>query len=172
MEEQNEHFEEESTSTENPCVQEQQRIAELEEQLQAKQEENLRLLAEFDNFRKRTARERIELTRSAGQDVIKDFLPVLDDLERAMQNMNAADDIDALREGVDLIESKLRKTLSARGLSEMDVLGEDFDPEHHEAVTKMPAPSEDQVGKVIDQLEKGYKLNDKIIRYPKVVVGA
>ncbi len=144
---------------------------ELEIQLKEKSDAHLRLYAEFDNYKKRVAKERIELFKTAGQDVIRDLLPVLDDLNRAKQNMNDASDVEALKDGVELIINKLYTALSNKGLSAMETVNEVFDPEIHEAVTEIPAPTEEQKGKVVDELEKGYKLNDKIIRFPKVVVG-
>jgi len=130
----------------------------------------LRLFSEFDNFRKRSAKERSELIRTAGAEVIKSLLPVVDDFERAKKSMDAAQDIEALKTGMDLVHAKFKKILEDRGLIEVNPVGEPFDAEVHEAITNLPAPSEDQKGKVLDVVEKGYKLNDKIIRYPKVVV--
>ena len=124
----------------------------------------LRTMAEFENYKRRNARERAELINTAGQGVMKALLPVLDDFERASQNGE-------LSEGVGLIYQKLLRTLQEKGLKPMESTGEPFDPEYHEAVTEFPAPSEDMRGKVVDTTERGYLLNDRIIRYAKVVVG-
>jgi molecular chaperone GrpE len=131
----------------------------------------LRLYSEFDNYRRRTAKERLDLMKSAGEDVFKLLLPVLDDFDRAMASMQKATEVAAVREGVALIHQKLTKELGGRGLRPFDPKGEVFDPEVHEAVTQFPA-SDDMKGKVVDVLERGYTLNDKVIRFAKVVVGA
>jgi molecular chaperone GrpE len=131
----------------------------------------LRLVAEFDNFRRRTAKERIELMQTAGRDVIKDVLDVLDDADRAQKQLDGTDDIKQIREGVTLVFNKLRNEMLSKGLKPMDAIGKNFDPDLHEAITEIPAPSDDMVGKVIDEVVKGYYLNDKIIRHAKVVVG-
>lgn len=141
--------------------------AEVEEQ----KDKYLRLFAEFENFRRRTARERIELVKTAGQDIMAELLTVLDDFERAEKAMAESDDIQAAREGFRLIREKLFKKLESKGLTAMDSLNKDFDPDLHEAVTEIPVPEEDRKGKVVDVLEKGYSLGEKIIRYAKVVVG-
>jgi molecular chaperone GrpE len=147
------------------------KIKELEEQITELKDKNLRILAEFDNFRKRTAIERIEMAKVAGQDIISDLLPVLDDMERAKQAFEENKNLEDLQNGFSLIMQKIEKTLSAKGLKKMDAIGQPFDPEFHEAITEIPAPSKKMKGKVIDEVEKGYSLNDKIIRYAKVVVG-
>lgn len=131
----------------------------------------LRLYSEFDNFRKRTARERIDLIGTAASDTIKSFLPVIDDFERAMKSIEQAKDINALNEGVQLIHKRFVETLTHKGLKEMDVMEKTFDPEFQEAITKIPAPKEELKGKVVDVVEKGYFLHDKVIRYAKVVIG-
>lgn len=131
----------------------------------------LRLYSEFDNYRKRTIREKSDLLKSASSDVIGLMLPVLDDFERAIQNMGEAKDIDAVKEGIDLIFNKMKKSLEQKGLEEIKAIGEEFDTDKHEAITNIPAPSDDMKGKVIDQVEKGYFLNGKVIRFSKVVVG-
>lgn len=140
--------------------------AELEEQ----KDKYLRLFAEFDNFRRRTAKERLELVQTAGKDVITALLTVLDDSDRAEKQMQQTDNVEQIREGVQLVFQKLRNILSARGLKEMNSKGEDFDVEKHEAITEIPVPGSE--GKVVDEIEKGYYLNDKIIRFAKVVVGS
>lgn len=131
----------------------------------------LRLFAEFDNFKKRSVKERLELMKSAAQDTISDLLPVLDDFERAKQSAEDESSAEPFSEGVLLVYNKLFNTLKAKGLQAMESTGEEFNPEFHEAITKIPAPSEDMKGKVIDTVTTGYKLHDKIIRHPKVVVG-
>lgn len=174
MEDKNQEITEEQveeTTQEEQQPSEENRIAELEEQLASEKDQRLRLFAEFDNFRKRTAKERIEFSKVASKDVLKDFLPVLDDINRAHVNIDASDNLEAVKEGVDLILDKLWKVLSAKGLAEMKVKGEAFNPDLHEAITEIPAPSEDMKGKIVDVVEQGYTLNEVIIRYPKVVVG-
>jgi molecular chaperone GrpE len=142
-----------------------------EEKMADLENKYLRLVAEFDNYRKRTARERLEFLTVAGENLMTGLLPVLDDFERAAKAMNETDDIAAVREGVELIYNKLSKYLEAKGLKQIDALGKDLNTDEHDAVTKFPAPSDDQKGKVVDVLQHGYSLNGKIIRYAKVVVG-
>ena len=146
-------------------------IAKLEEQLAELNDKYLRLFSDFDNYRKRTAKERIELAKTAGEDFFKAVLPVLDDFERGLKAMNEAADVNALKEGVDLIYNKLNNTLTAKGLEPLTSIGNTFDADIHEAITNIPAPSEDMKGKVIDEVERGYALNGKVIRYAKVIVG-
>lgn len=147
-----------------------------EEKLKAEvaewQNKHLRLYAEFDNFKRRTSKERLELLQIAGKDVIVDLLPVLDDFERAQKSMETATDIDAVKEGVKLVHHKLKNTLTNKGLKEMEAKGKEFDADVHEGITNIPAPSDDLKGKVIDELEKGYYLNDKVIRFAKVIIGS
>ena len=131
----------------------------------------MRLSAEFDNYRKRTLKEKMDLMSSAGEDVIKSLLPVMDDLERALAATEKASDVAAVREGVVLISNKLRDTLRGRGLAEIEAVGQELDTDFHEAVAKIPAQDETQKGRIIDVVQKGYKLNDKVIRHSKVVVG-
>lgn len=145
--------------------------AKLEEQLAELNDKYLRLFSDFDNYRKRTAKERIELAKTAGEDFFKAILPVLDDFERGLKAMNDAADVTALKEGVDLIYNKLNNTLVAKGLEPLTSIGAAFDADIHEAITNIPAPSEDMKGKVIDEVERGYALNGKVIRYAKVIVG-
>ena len=149
----------------------------LEEQLKTQLDEvndkYIRLLAEFDNFKRRTAKERIELFKVANQETLKAMITVLDDFDRAQKSMDTAHDIDALKEGLKLVHHKLKTTLQSQGLAEMEnSYGKTFDTDLHEAVTNIPAPTEDLKGKVVDELEKGYLLNEKVIRFAKVVVGA
>jgi molecular chaperone GrpE len=129
------------------------------------------LFSEFDNFKRRTAKEKLELSKTASAAVLKDLLTVLDDFDRANESFEKATDVAALKEGVDLIYSKLFKTLESKGLKPMDSLHTEFNADIHEALTNIPAPEEELKGKVLDVIEKGYTLNDKIIRYAKVVVG-
>jgi len=131
----------------------------------------LRLYSEFENFRRRTARERLDLIKTAGEDIVKDMLPVLDDLERAMESNEKVDDIEAVKEGFKLVYNKYKNVLVGKGLKEIEAKEQAFDLDLHEALTKIPAPSDDLKGKVVDVLEKGYYLNDKVIRYSKVVIG-
>src|SRR5690606_8406521 len=131
----------------------------------------LRLFADFENFKKRVARERMEYVKTAGEDIFQAILPVLDDLDRAEKSIESAVDIEAVKEGLDLITKKLRSALMNKGLKEIEVIGEVFDSEVHDAIAQIPAPSEDMKGKVIDCAEKRYSLNGVIIRNPKVVVG-
>ena len=131
----------------------------------------LRLYSEYDNYRKRTNKERIELIGSASEAVLKDLLPIMDDFERAILYNETAEDVTAIKEGMKLISEKLKSTLANKGLKAMESKGNSFDSEFHEAIANVPAPDKKLVGKVIDDVEKGYLLNDKVIRYAKVVVG-
>lgn len=146
-------------------------VDELKEQLREMQDKFLRQAADFDNFRKRTSRERLELIQTAGKDLILALLPVLDDSDRAEEQSRQTGDIEAVREGFSLVFAKLRSALQARGLRRMESKGADFNPEYHEAISEIPAPTPTLVGKVVDELECGYYLNDRIIRFAKVVVG-
>jgi molecular chaperone GrpE len=146
----------------------------LEAQIKKTEELNdrfLRLYAEFDNYRKRTIKERVELIQSASSDVISALLPVLDDFDRAIKAFEQSSEIDALKEGIMLVNSKFRTMLSQKGLEEMKSTGETFNTDLHEAVANIAAPTEEQKGKIIDEVEKGYYLNGKVLRYAKVVVG-
>ncbi len=143
-----------------------------EELIQAEKDKFLRLFAEFENYKKRTSRERIELFKTAGQELMTSLLPIVDDFERALTHIEEDKEAEELRKGVLLIYNKFYNTLEQKGLSKLEVKqGDAFDAEIHEAITQIPAPSKDLKGKVIDCVEKGYKLGDKIIRYPKVVIG-
>lgn len=148
-----------------------QQVEELGQKLAEVNDKYLRLSAEFDNYRKRTLKERMELTKHAGEQILEKILPVMDNFERALKSMESANDVPALREGVELIYSNFRDFLMQNGVKEMECLHTEFDPEVQEAVTKIPAPTEDLKGKVVDCIQKGYTLNDKVIRFPKVVVG-
>lgn len=153
-----------SAEKDNKEIEYEEKIAELNDKY-------LRLYSEFDNFRKRTARERIELSKTAGEEIFKSLLPVIDDFERALRSISETSDPGAVKEGVNLIYSKLKKTLNQKGLEEMNAQGHTFDSEVHEALTNIDAPSEDLKGKVVEEVEKGYLLNGKVIRHAKVVVG-
>ena len=131
----------------------------------------LRLYSEFDNYRKRTNKEKIELISTASAGLLKDLIPVLDDFERAITNNEQVTEIEVLKEGFHIIYNKFKSSLEAKGLKPMQTVGEAFDSELHEAIANVPAPSDDLKGKVIDDVEKGYFLHDKVVRYAKVVVG-
>lgn len=153
-------------------------VEELTAQLEEKEAENLeskdkhlRLYAEFENFRKRTNKERLELMGTAAESTLKSLLPVLDDFDRAKSSADNDESVEQFSEGVQLVYDKLKSNMATLGLVAMESTNEVFDPELHEAITDIPAPSDELKGKVIDTIEKGYKLNDKIIRYAKVVVG-
>ena len=148
----------------DPLEKAQKEIEELKTQLLYK-------VAEFDNYRKRTLKERAELILNGGEKVITTILPILDDMERAIENGSKTDDPEVLREGMDLIHKKLLKTLEAQGVSNIDTENADFDTDVHEAVAMVPGMGDDKKGKVIDCLQQGYKLNDKVIRHAKVAVG-
>ncbi len=143
----------------------------LQEDLAKEKDKFLRLFAEFENFKKRTAKERIDLFKTANQEVLVAMLPVMDDFDRALNEIKKSDD-DVLLKGVELIHEKLKNTLNSKGLEEVEVkVGDIFNADFAEAITQIPAPSPNLKGKIVDILEKGYKLGDKIIRFPKVVIG-
>ncbi len=144
----------------------------LKEELALANDKYLRLYAEFDNFRRRTIKEREEARKMEGRDVVVSLLPVLDDFDRALRAMETATDVAPVKEGVLLIQNKLKNALTKNGLKEMASIGTAFDSEIHEAITNIPAPTEDMKGKVVDEMEKGYLLNDKVVRFAKVIVGA
>ena len=145
-----------------------QKIGELTSELDESKDKYLRLFAEFDNYKKRSVKERFDLMKTAGQEIITSLLPVLDDFDRAKKSAESG--AEAFSEGVNLVYQKLFSTLEHKGLRAMESTGADFDPEFHEAIADIPAPNEELKGKVIDTVEKGYLLNDKIIRHAKVVV--
>ena len=132
----------------------------------------LRLYSEFDNFRKRTLKEKIDLSRTASEDVIKELLPVLDDFDRAIASMASTDNIEAIKEGEQLIHAKIKAIFASKGLQEIKSIGETFDTDFHEAITSIPAPSEELINKVVDEVQKGYTLHDKVIRFSKVIIGS
>ena len=144
----------------------------LKQELALANDKYVRLYAEFDNFRRRTIKEREEARKMEGKDLIVSLLPVLDDFERALRSMENTTDVVSVKEGVELIQNKLKNTMMQKGLKAMESIGTPFDPELHEAITNIPAPTEEWKGKVIDEMEKGYFLNDKVVRFAKVIVGA
>lgn len=168
---QNEEVVTENTEETNENSSEQQELNE-EDKAKEESERYLRLYSEFENFRKRTQKEKIELYKTAGEDVLKALLPIIDDFERAQKANQTIEDIQAIKEGFALIHDKFLKILKQKGLEELpSSIGEKLDIEKHEAITQIPAPTEAQKGKIIDELEKGYSLSGKVIRYTKVVVG-
>lgn len=144
---------------------------ELRIELQEQKDKFIRLYAEFDNFKRRNARERVELIQTAGREVISSLLEVLDDCDRAEKQLQKSDNLDQVKEGIQLVFNKLRSTLQAKGLKEMKSIGETFNPDFHEAITEIPVTDPAMEGRIVDEVEKGYYLNDKIIRFSKVVVG-
>ncbi|MHA7058238.1 nucleotide exchange factor GrpE [Aquimarina sp. M1] len=159
------------TTVEETEVEEVDVETQLKEDLEKEKDKFLRLFAEFENYKKRTSRERVELFKTASQDVIQSMLPVLDDFDRALKEIEKSADKDVLK-GIELIHNKLKETLKNKGLSEVEVVvGDTFNADDHEAITQIPAPSDELKGKIVDVIEKGYKLGDKVIRFPKVVTG-
>ncbi len=146
-------------------------VDKIQKELDEQKDKYIRLFAEFDNFKRRSAKERVELFQTAGKEVITSLLDVLDDCDRAEKQLQTTEDITQIKEGIQLVFGKLRNTLHSKGLKAMDSINEDFDVEKHEAITEIPAPTEALKNKVIDEVTKGYYLNDKIIRFAKVVVG-
>jgi len=146
-------------------------IDQLKADLADQKDKYLRLMAEFENFRRRTAKERLDLIQTAGKDVIVSMLEVMDDCDRAEKQLNSADDIAMQKEGIQLVFNKVRSTLQSKGVTAMESLHKDFNVELHEAITEIPVTDNKQKGKVVDEITKGYFLNDKIIRFAKVVVG-
>jgi molecular chaperone GrpE len=141
------------------------------EQLNEMNDRYMRLVAEFDNYKKRTLRERIDLIKSAGEDILKEILPVVDDFERAIQNLDKAKDLEAVKAGIGLIYGKFNEFLKQKGVSAIEAVNMEFDTDKHEAITKIQAPTEELKGKVVDVVKKGYVLNDKVIRFAQVVIG-
>lgn len=146
-------------------------VEKLKAELGEAKDKYLRIFAEFDNSKRRNAKERLELIKTAGLEILQDLLPVLDDLGRAEKIIETATDLENVKKGFDLIKEKLVRTLQNKGLKAMESIGTDFDADFHEAITEIPAPNPEMVGKVVDEVEKGYILNEKIIRYAKVIVG-
>ena len=146
-------------------------IAKIEAELTESRDKYLYMYSEFENYKKRVFRDRIEQSKLAGSDVFLAVLPILDDMERAIKSFETTSDVEAIKSGINLIYSKLKLTTESKGLKPMDATGKLFDPELHDAITNIPSPTEELKGKVIDEVEKGYFLNDKVIRHAKVVVG-
>jgi molecular chaperone GrpE len=146
-------------------------VEKLQAELNEQKDKYIRLFAEFDNFKRRNAKERIELIQTAGKEVITSLLDVLDDCDRAEKQIQNSEDLQQIREGIQLVFGKLRNTMQSKGLRPMESIETDFDVEKHEAITEIPAPNPALVDKVVDEVQKGYYLNDKIIRFAKVVVG-
>lgn len=153
------------------AVDEESEMEKLKEELAGMKDKYLRLVAEFDNFRRRTAKETLETKQTAGKEIIQSLLVVLDDMDRAANQMEKTEDLPQIREGVTLVFNKLRSTLQARGLKKMDSKEQEFNADLHEAITEIPAATPELSGKIIDEIEPGYYLNDKLIRFAKVVVG-
>lgn len=145
--------------------------ARLKEELEKEKREYLFLMAEFDNFRKRTLKEKSELIKNAGESAFKGLLPIVDDFERALKATENTEDVASVREGMELIYKKLKKYMEQNGVKEMDPEDRDFDADKHEAISVVPVPDESQKGKILDTIEKGYTINDKVLRHAKVVVG-
>jgi molecular chaperone GrpE len=158
------------TSHLNEPVANEDEVEKLKAEIAELKDKYLRQVAEFDNFRRRTAKERIETIQTAGKEVITSLLDVLDDCDRAEKQLQASED-GPLKEGIQLVFNKLKNTMLSKGVKPMQTIGTDFNPDQQEAITEIPAPTDAMKGKVIDELQKGYYLNDKIIRFAKVVVG-
>ncbi|MGK7392559.1 MAG: nucleotide exchange factor GrpE [Candidatus Cyclobacteriaceae bacterium M2_1C_046] len=157
----------------NPKDEKEAEIERLQSELSEAKDKYLRLYSEFENFRRRSAKERLDLVQSANQELVRDLLPVLDDFERASQSLKEDTDAATIKEGMELISNKFRKSLEQKGVKPMENKpGMDFDPDIHEAITQIPAPKDELKGKVVDVIEKGYYLNDKVIRFAKVVIGS
>jgi molecular chaperone GrpE len=159
------------TSKLNEPIGEDSELNKLQLELQEQKDKYLRLMAEFDNFRRRTAKERLDLIQTAGKDVIVSLLDVLDDCDRAEKQLNSNADITVQKEGIQIVFNKIRSILQSKGLKAMDSIHTEFDVEKHEAITEIPAPNPELKGKILDEVMKGYYLNDKLIRFAKVVVG-
>lgn len=147
------------------------KVAELTAQLEEMKDKYLRLTAEFDNYRKRTLKEKADLLKYSSEEVLKDLLPVIDDFDRALKAIATANDINAVRDGIALIVNKFNDFLKAKGVKEIEAIGKDLDTDLHEAITKIPVQEEAQKGKIVDVIQKGYMLHDKVMRFSKVVVG-
>ncbi|PIQ20961.1 MAG: nucleotide exchange factor GrpE [Cytophagales bacterium CG18_big_fil_WC_8_21_14_2_50_42_9] len=163
---------EEPVADENATTGTQAQSSKAEAELADMKDKYLRLYSEFDNFRRRTAKERNDLLKTANQEMVVALLPVVDDFERARQSMQNAQEVVSIKEGVDLIYNKLSNILQQKGLRPMTTIGTPFDAETQEAITQVPAPDESMKGKVMDEVEKGYYLNEKVVRFAKVVIGA
>jgi len=165
------HDEQSNESNTSEKSNEKDPLTELQEKYDTLNDKYIRMYSEFENFRRRTAKEKLEVMKTAGGDIVRDLLPTLDDFERAIAANENNEDINNVKEGFELIHHKLKHNLEQQGLKPMDSQGKEFDTEYHEAVTNIPAPSEDLKGKVVDVAEKGYFYHDKVLRYAKVIVG-
>ncbi|MCH5235598.1 MAG: nucleotide exchange factor GrpE [Muribaculaceae bacterium] len=165
--------EEEKTEADvkDACQDAEKKIEELQQQVEKEKKEYLFLMAEFDNFRKRTLKEKSEIIKNAGENVLKGLLPIMDDFERGIKAAENSPEADSVKEGVKLIYNKLQKYLNQNGVKEMDPNDDTFDTEKHEAISVVPVPDESKKGKILDTVEKGYTINDKVLRHAKVVVG-
>ncbi len=159
------------TSHLNEPVEEETMLEKLKAELEESSDKYLRKIAEFENFKKRSAKERMDLIQTAGREVIADLLDVLDDCDRAQKQLENSDSTDTMKEGVLLVFNKLRNTLQVRGVKVMETLNQEFNPDLHDAISEITAPTDEQKGKIVDEVMKGYYLNDKIIRHAKVIVG-
>ena len=156
---------------EDACADAEKKVADLQEQLEKEKKEYLFLMAEFDNFRKRSLKEKSDLIKNAGENVLKGLLPIMDDFERGLKAAENSPEADSVKEGLKLIYNKLQKYLNQNGVKEFDPSDDTFDTEKHEAISVVPVPDEDKKGKILDTVEKGYTINDKVLRHAKVVVG-
>ena len=159
------------TSHLNEPVSEESELEKIKEELDEQKDKFIRIVAEFDNAKRRHAKERVELIQTAGKEVITDLLDILDDCDRAQKQIEKGENNSEIKEGVLLVFNKLRNTLAAKGLKQMETLHQEFNPDLHDAIAEIPAPSNNLKGKILDEIMKGYYLNDKIIRHAKVVVG-
>lgn len=170
----------EAQTTENPSDQgapnapeaENESVRDVEAELKEKDDKYLRLYAEFENYKKRTAAERRELYKTANQEVLVALVPIIDDFERALKAMQTATEVASIKEGIELVSHKFKNALASQGLKPMESVGQPFNADLHEAITNIPAPTEDLKDKVVDEVEKGYYLGDKVIRFAKVIVGS
>lgn len=160
-----------SEEAEKVCEGVEKEVEDLKTQLEKEKKEYLFLMAEFDNYRKRTLKEKSDIIKNAGENVLKGLLPIMDDFERGIKAAETSSEGEAVKEGMNLIYNKLKKYLNQNGVKEMDPSDDTFDTEKHEAITTVPVPDESQKGKIIDTIEKGYTINDKVLRHAKVVVG-
>lgn len=171
LDQEKEKLQEELKAFEKKSNELQEELKAFEEKAQVLHDKYLRLSAEFDNYRKRTLKEKSDLLKTAAEDLILKFIPFIDDIERGINAVNSSQDVNALRDGINLIYGRFRDFLSQNGVKEIEALDKEFNIDFHEAVTKIPASEENQKGKVVDVIQKGYMLHDKVIRFPKVVVG-
>lgn len=161
----------EAEEAKDACEDVEKKVAELQSQLEKEKKEYLFLMAEFDNFRKRTLKEKSDIIKNAGENVLKGLLPIMDDFERGLKAAENSPEADSVKEGVNLIYNKFKKYLQQNGVKEFDPEDTTFDPDRHEAISAVPVPDEEKKGKILDTVEKGYTINDKVLRHAKVVVG-